>query len=126
MDQREQLEAFIRRAGFTYGWENLESWARRMAEQAVKELNAAPADPRTTGWVAPKDHYTTPVLFNPYTGQPRDVRDVQSDPQGILIVPPGAAIVAARPAAPLPECPHASEPRGCYRVRCQLGRRCVV
>lgn len=31
------LEAFIRRAGFTYGWENLESWARRMAEQAYAE-----------------------------------------------------------------------------------------
>lgn len=35
---REELEAFIRRAGFTYGWENLESWARRMAEQAIREL----------------------------------------------------------------------------------------
>lgn len=22
-------------------------------------------------------------------------------------------------------CPHADEPRGCYRVRCQLGRKCV-
>jgi len=44
---------------------------------------------RATGWVAPKNHYATPVLFNPYTGEPRDVRDVQSDPQGILIVPPG-------------------------------------
>lgn len=34
---RDQLEAFIQRAGFKHGWENLESWARRMAEQAVKE-----------------------------------------------------------------------------------------
>jgi hypothetical protein len=42
-----------------------------------------------TGWAAPKDQYAVPVLFNPYTGEPRDVRDVQSDPQGILIVPPG-------------------------------------
>ena len=36
-----QLEAFIKRAGFNYGWSNLESWARRMAEQAVLELNQA-------------------------------------------------------------------------------------
>ena len=51
---------------------------------------------RATGWVAPKDHYTTPVFFNPYTGDPRDVRDVRSDPQGILIVPPGAAWLTAK------------------------------
>lgn len=37
------LDSFILRAGFTYGWENLESWARRMAEQAVEEL-AQPID----------------------------------------------------------------------------------
>jgi hypothetical protein len=52
---------------------------------------------RATGWVAPKNHYAAPVLFNPYTGEPRDVRDVQSDPQGILIVPPGKVdMLAAR------------------------------
>jgi hypothetical protein len=34
---QEALEAFIVRAGFTFGWHNLESWARRMAEQAVAE-----------------------------------------------------------------------------------------
>ena len=44
---------------------------------------------RSTGWIASADHYSVPVMFNPYTGEPRDVRDVQSDPQGILIVPPG-------------------------------------
>ncbi|MBP6563978.1 MAG: hypothetical protein KA200_00035 [Burkholderiales bacterium] len=45
-----------------------------------------------------------PVLFNPYTGEPRDVRDVQSDPQGILIMPPSAQMLAAAPppAAPQP------------------------
>jgi hypothetical protein len=37
MTQQEQLDAFIKRAGFSYGWQNLESWARRMAEQAVAE-----------------------------------------------------------------------------------------
>jgi hypothetical protein len=44
---------------------------------------------RTTGWAAHRDQYAFPVLFNPYTGEPRDARDIQSDPQGILIVPPG-------------------------------------
>ena len=53
---------------------------------------------RSTGWAAHRDHYTVPVLFNPYTGDPRDVRDVQSDPQGILIVPPGKVeMLAAKP-----------------------------
>lgn len=37
---QEQLDAFIARAGFRYGWGNLESWARTMAEQAVSELAA--------------------------------------------------------------------------------------
>jgi hypothetical protein len=50
---------------------------------------------RSTGYVAPKDRYVPPVLFNPYNGEPRDVRDVQTDPQGILIRPPGALLVAA-------------------------------
>ena len=40
------------------------------------------------------------VLFNPYTGQPRDVRDVQSDPQGVLIVPLGK--VEMQTSAPRP------------------------
>ena len=53
---------------------------------------------RSTGWAAHRDHYAVPVLFNPYTGQPRDVRDVQSDPQGILIVPPGKVeMLASKP-----------------------------
>ena len=53
---------------------------------------------RQTGWAAHRDHYAVPVLFNPYTGDPRDVRDVQSDPQGILIVPPGKVeMLAAKP-----------------------------
>lgn len=36
-DREEWLEAFIERAGFKHGWWNLESWARRMAEQAYEE-----------------------------------------------------------------------------------------
>lgn len=38
IDEQKALDEFIARAGFTYGWKNLESWARRMAEQAVAEL----------------------------------------------------------------------------------------
>jgi hypothetical protein len=53
---------------------------------------------KRTGWAARRDHYNIPVLFNPYTGEPRDVRDVQTDPQGILIRPPGADLVADTPA----------------------------
>lgn len=39
----EKLEAFVARAGFHYGWSELESWARRMAKQAVKEQDALAA-----------------------------------------------------------------------------------
>lgn len=39
-NQQELLDAFILRASFTYGWPNLESWHRRMAEQAIKEIDA--------------------------------------------------------------------------------------
>lgn len=60
-----------------------------------------------TGWVAPKDRYAVPVLFNPYTGEPRDVRDVRSDPQGILIVPPGKVEMLA---APVPQDEWATTP----------------
>ena len=69
---------------------------------AIKQALAAPVQEpvayRQTGWAAHRDQYAVPVLFNPYTGQPRDVRDVQSDPQGILIVPPGKIeMLAAKP-----------------------------
>lgn len=37
---QEQLDAFIKRAGFSWGWQNLESSARRMAERAVSEIAA--------------------------------------------------------------------------------------
>jgi hypothetical protein len=57
--------------------------------------NAALRAQRSTGWVSPKNRYVPPVLFNPYTGEPRDARDIASDPQGKLIVPPGADWLAA-------------------------------
>ena len=44
--------------------------------------------------------YTFPVLFSPYTGEPRDARDIASDPQGLLIVQPGAPLVPAAPTPP--------------------------
>lgn len=62
------------------------------------EAPAAPAVP--AGYVAPKGRYVPPVLFSPYTGEPRDARDIASDPQGVLIVPPGADLLAAAPQAP--------------------------
>jgi len=60
-------------------------------------LKSNAAKHRPTGWVSPVDRYAAPVLFNPYTGEPRDVRDVQSDPQGILIVPIGHVEMVAAP-----------------------------
>lgn len=50
---------------------------------------------RATGWVAPKDKYVPPVLFNPYNGQQRDARDIQTDPHGKLLTPYGASMLAA-------------------------------
>jgi hypothetical protein len=38
-EQQAWMNAFIERAGFRHGWSNLESWARRMAEQAWQERN---------------------------------------------------------------------------------------
>lgn len=37
------------------------------------------------------------MLFNPYTGRPRDPRDIQSDPAGILMLDPDEPILAAAP-----------------------------
>lgn len=74
---------------------------------ALRAALAEPAqEPTCTGWVAPKNHYAVPVLFNPYTGEPRDVRDVQSDPQGVLIVPTGKVeVLAAQQPSPPADVP---------------------
>lgn len=42
-------------------------------------------------------------LFNPYTGKPRHPSDIQSDPQGILIVDPEATSLRAYK-QPAPDC----------------------
>lgn len=47
------------------------------------------------------------VLTNPYTGKPRDYRDVNSDPRGVLMVDPAAPV---RPALSTPQ-PDAAELR---------------
>lgn len=39
------------------------------------------------------------TLSNPWTGKPRDYRDVDSDPEGVLCVEPGAPLKAATSAA---------------------------
>ncbi|GEM_PF-4456393 len=35
------------------------------------------------------------VTHNPYTGAPRDPRDIKSDPSAVLCVKPGVPLVAA-------------------------------
>lgn len=35
------------------------------------------------------------MRFNPYTGQPRDPRDIASDPEGLLLIEPGKELLAA-------------------------------
>ncbi len=35
------------------------------------------------------------LMLNPYTGKPRHPSDIASDPEGILIVEPGAPMMAA-------------------------------
>lgn len=36
------------------------------------------------------------MLFNPYTGKPRDPRDIASDPAGTLIIDPDEPVQAAK------------------------------
>ena len=52
-----------------------------------------------------KDQAIAPkvMLFNPYTGKPRFPLDIQSDPQGILIVDPEATSLRAYQ-PPAPDC----------------------
>lgn len=40
---------------------------------------------------------TKTVMFNPYTGTPRHPSDIASDPEGLLILEPGAPLRAAAP-----------------------------
>mgnify|MGYP000370143656 CR=1 FL=1 len=40
------------------------------------------------------------MLFNPYSGRPRDPRDIQSDPEGILRLDPDEPLLAAAPTPP--------------------------
>ena len=69
-------------------------WAAWRARAAPAATHPAAQGAATTGYIAPKGRYVPPVLFSPYTGEPRDARDIASDPRGILIVPPGAALAA--------------------------------
>lgn len=75
----------------------LEADGKAQQQEPTGKQSLQVAKHRTTGWMAPVDRYAVPVLFNPYTGEPRDARDVASDPHGILIVPPGKVeMLAAR------------------------------
>ncbi|QWF19259.1 hypothetical protein [Lysobacter capsici] len=60
------------------------------------------------GWnaalaAAPAAQVAASVLVNPHTGEPRDYRDVDSDPEGLLCVKPGTPLLAATPAAAVDE-----------------------
>lgn len=59
---------------------------RALAVAAIAALSATPQADRAK-------------LSNPYTGDPRDYRDVESDPSGVLIREPGAPLRAATPQA---------------------------
>ena len=69
----------------------IEKNARR---ECAHQLRAALAQDRASQAAAP----SAPVratLSNPWTGKPRDYRDVDSDPEGVLCVEPGATLKAA-------------------------------
>jgi len=53
-----------------------------------------------------------------YTGNGTAGREDMTAPTGFLFQMPKAEKQE-------PACPHIDEPFGCYRVRCQLGRKCV-
>lgn len=42
------------------------------------------------------------MLFNPYTGKPRDPRDIASDPSGTLMLDPDEPLLAAKTAVAQP------------------------
>jgi hypothetical protein len=59
------------------------------------------------------ESYTMPPDFSDWTGA--DKQKAEHDAMMALAAELRAAVA----------CPHAAEPRGCYRVRCQLGGVCV-
>ena len=79
--EREQVEAFIERAGFKWGYSELESWVRRMAEHAVKELAAlhqAASEPTDAPYshISPTSAFTVQATYE-HTGKmkPRQFPD---------------------------------------------------
>lgn len=46
-----------------------------------------------------RDHRMVAWFFNPWTGNARDPRDIDNDPLGYLILPPGEELIAAAPLA---------------------------
>lgn len=75
-------------------------WAndRSYTGSPVDDIRALIEQPTVS---TPASSADSAVLTNPYTGQPRDYRDVESDPAGTLIVEPGKPLEAvSTPAAP--------------------------
>ena len=81
--------------------EKIEADRKALAEERAAWLaEQEAAKPK----LAPEPEPEAPTtITNPYTGEPRDVRDVESDPAGILIVEPEAPLVAAAAPAVKPE-----------------------
>lgn len=68
--------------------------ADQMNEAIADYLRTPSTPPETSGWFFPAG--TPPVWkFNPYTGTERHAGDILTDPQGVLLVPPGAQLRAA-------------------------------
>ena len=93
--------------------ERIEAALQRIVDgHCIRRIPADPTDPDLVlaevlafikgepapAWLAtqPAPEQPKPALLtNPHTGQPRDYRDVESDPQGILIHKPGEPLRAA-------------------------------
>jgi hypothetical protein len=71
----------------------LKEWVERLPEfhYAHKEYK------RLVAAVEAAQQPQAALLTNPYTGTPRDYRDVEDDPAGVLIQEPGAPLRAAKP-----------------------------
>lgn len=86
---RELLAAEYRKRG-------KESWAQALEEKDHCESE----DCALSVIMAALSQQQQQQLTNPHTGQPRDYRDVESDPEGLLIVAPNEQLRSSRRAAP--------------------------
>lgn len=88
---------------------------------AVGAAAIAKAEVLAANKAAPQPQPQAAMLTNPYTGTPRDYRDVESDPAGVLIQEPGAPL---RAAAPRPQA-SAEDVEAIDRCMANLGWECA-